>query len=258
MSQQYSNLEVDRHANAPEVFPYYAPYPNATTDKGAYTTDAYAYEQPAPASICAPRRRTFWIVAIIAIIVVLAAVGGGIGGALASRSSHSNSNAQTSATPSIAPQASTTRETSSQPTPTSIESSKTITATRIVGPTSTILRDCPSSNDTLHDVTLGDTTMSFRKACDISAVNSNGIWNAVQGITRTLDECIDLCASYNNMNKTQIRNSSNRICNSVCWRNTFDKINDWEGGHCFGFMSTNSSGTFNFKQPPETRCDTLC
>lgn len=261
MSQplEYSNLEVDhaaRHANAPEVFPYYAPQPHEhhedDTSKVAYTTKEYACEETQTTKICGLRKRHFWITAIAATILILAAVAGGIGGALASRSSSGSHEAIT--TPSTQSQVSTIYETSKL-TSTSDQPSKTVTTTTIVGPTATIRRDCPSSNDTLHDVTLSGVTMYYRKACENSQPNTNGVWNAVQGITKTLDECIDLCAIYNTQNRTRIRSGEDRICNSVCWRNTFDKINDWEGGHCFGFSSLNSSGTFSFKQPPETRCD---
>ncbi|KAF2823011.1 hypothetical protein CC86DRAFT_372758 [Ophiobolus disseminans] len=262
MAQEYSNLEVDRHANAPEVFPYYAPQfypdPDADTSKVAYASTNnydYDYEQTRIQTVCGLRRRKFWIIVIASIIVVLAAVGGGIGGALASRFANSNNAAPSSTTPASIAQASTIPESSSTSTPAAAGPSKTISTTAIVGPTATILRDCPSSEDTIHSVTLGGATMYYRKACNKSLVNSNRGWNALQSVTKTLDECIDLCASYNNMNRTRIRSGTDRICDSVCWRNTFDKINDWEGGHCFGYSSNNSSGTFDFKQPMETRCD---
>lgn len=36
--------------------------------------------------ICGMRKRTFWIVLVVAVVVVVGAVGGGVGGALAGRS----------------------------------------------------------------------------------------------------------------------------------------------------------------------------
>jgi hypothetical protein len=251
----HSDLEVVPKAEAPEAqkYAYYAPEPHRDPDvdthKVAYETAVH--EQYQPRTICGLRRRIFWIVVIVVVIVVGAVVGGGVGGALASKSASHNSNANDAgATQPPPPQSS-----SIGATPTSVEPTITVTTTSIVGPSSTILRDCPSSNGTLYDVTLGDTKMSFRKACDISFVNVNGIDNAYGKPVKSLNECIDLCAAFNINNKTQIAAGTSRICNAVCWRNTFDKINDWPGGMCFGFTSQNSSGTFRYKLPAETRCD---
>lgn len=38
--------------------------------------------------ICGMRKRTFWIVLVVAIVVIVGAVGGGVGGALAGKSSN--------------------------------------------------------------------------------------------------------------------------------------------------------------------------
>ncbi|KAH7081225.1 hypothetical protein BKA63DRAFT_486976 [Paraphoma chrysanthemicola] len=271
MQAPHSDLEVVQNADIPATEKYAyntgdAPeayqYPDEDTHKIAYTTDLH--EQSPKSTICGLRKRTFWMVLIAAIVIVAAAVGGGVGGALSSKSSNNTSDSSTANTGNDAAQSSSpassqsqseARTSSTTPTPTSAEPSTTVTTTTIAGPSSTILRDCPSSNYTLYDVTLGDTTMSFRKACSRSFLNANGIESAFGRPVASLNECINLCAAYNVNNRTQIQQGSSRICNSVCWRNTFDQINDWPGGMCFGYTSQNSSGTFRYRVPDETRCD---
>lgn len=256
----HSDLEVVPQAERADAqkYPYYSPepipiYPNAPTDTHKETWQGGVQEQDRPRKICGLKKRTFWIVLIVAIVVVAAAVGGGVGGALASRSSNSSSNTAQAGSQSSSGSASS----SSTPTPTSTTAS--VTTTELVGPTSTILRDCPSSNDTIYSVVTGTSTMQFRKACEISFLNANGIDNSVGGVTSTLDECINRCAAYNISNRTRIEQGTDRICNSVCWRNTFDDRNDWAGGQCFGFttLNTTSNGqsAWRFRTPIETRCD---
>jgi hypothetical protein len=262
----YPGLEVVPSTETTPKYAYYAPEHNAPeaylehdvdTHKIAYINNVYEHKEET-SRICGLRRRTVWIALIVAIIVVLAAVGGGVGAALASRSSKdtSNSNANKVDAPSLEPSSISSMSTSTPtPTRTAPEPSTTIRTESIVGPSSTIFRDCPSSNDTLYDVVTGETKMTFRKECSISFVNANGIQSNFGKPVKSLNDCIDMCAAYNISNKTQIAAGTNRLCNSVCWRNTFDKINDWPGGMCFGFTSQNSSGTFRYRMPAETRCD---
>jgi hypothetical protein len=89
-----------------------------------------------------------------------------------------------------------------------------------------------------------------------------GVRDAVSTVVASLDACIDLCAAYNVRNRTRIQAGEDSVCNSVCWRNTFDKTkNDWEGGRCFGFLTqkVTSGGAaeegFRAKVPAEERCD---
>jgi hypothetical protein len=275
------------HSDLPEVAPnrdlpeahqkyaHYAPetyhtqesylYPDTDTHKVAYSIDVK--DAPRPATICGLKRRSFWIAAIVAAIVVVAAVGGGIGGALASRSPRTGAIKADSpqAEPTSSPASSSSSASSSSvsapsptltPTPTSAEPTTSITTTTIVGPSSSILRDCPSANDTIYDVTLGDTKMSFRKECEISIVSVKTNANAVVKVVPSLNDCINLCAAYNINNRTRIAAGTDNLCNSVCWRNTFDKSNDWAGGMCFGFTTQNTtSGAIRYKLPAETRCD---
>jgi hypothetical protein len=266
-SVPHSDLpEVAPNTDLPEAahhkYAHYAPelYHNPDTDTHKFVYSVDISDVQKPKTICGLRRRPFWAAFIVAMIVLVAAVGGGIGGALASKSSSHGSTIEANtpqAEPTSSPAPSSLLAPSQTPTPasTSAESKASITTATIVGPTSSILRDCPSSNDTIYDVTLGDTKMSFRKECEISLVNANGNENAVIKVVPSLNDCIDLCAAYNINNRTQIAAGTSKICNTVCWRNTYDKNNDWAGGMCFGFASQNSSGTFRYRLPAETRCD---
>ncbi|KAF2177865.1 hypothetical protein K469DRAFT_719336 [Zopfia rhizophila CBS 207.26] len=205
-------------------------------------------------TICGLKRKTFWIVAaIVTLLVIGAAVGGGVGGALSQKNSdnaNTDDQAAGARTPSVSNSAS-----AGPVTRTSSPSSTTISTTEVAGPTSTILRDCPSANNSIYDVTLGSSQMSFRKVCNLSLQNANGIDNVVGRVTTSLNDCINLCAAYNIQNKTEITEGRSRICNSVCWRNTFDEKNDWPGGMCFGYTTQNSSNTFRFRVPAEDICD---
>jgi hypothetical protein len=240
-SAPHSDLEVAPNTDAPEAqkYAYDAPEPYTHPDFEApkYTLAIAARESNVPKTICGLRKRAFWIALLVALIVVAAAVGGGVGGALSSSSSNNNKNTSG---------ADASQNPSSTPTPTSDPPRSNVTTTSIVGPSSTILRDCPSSNDTLYDVTIDNTNMSFRKECDTSFVNMNGIQNYVGKPVKSLNACIDLCAQYNYVNRTQIQAGTNSICNAVSRRNTYDMVNDWNGGMCFGFTSQNSSGTYKY------------
>ncbi|OAL51747.1 hypothetical protein IQ07DRAFT_390262 [Pyrenochaeta sp. DS3sAY3a] len=263
---EHSDLEVVPESERPEQqkYAYYSPEPIIPASYGEDTHKIpYAqavHEQDQPRTICGIRKRTFWIVLIVAIIVIAAAVGGGVGGALANRSSNNTSQASSQSTqpPSQSP---ATESTSTTPSPTSSETTPSLSTSTIVGPTSTIYRDCPSSNSSLYTATFGSSKMQFRKACEISFSNAPNQKDSLATPVASLDECINLCAAYNIQNRTQIEDGSGRsgICNAVCWRNTFDKINDWPGGMCFGFTTLNTTrdgeSAWKFTLPAETRCD---
>lgn len=259
-SQPHSDLEVVA-PNDTHKYAYQAPtdnspeaVPSAGTDTNKIAYESTEYEQAAPQTICGLRKRTFWILLGVALVIVAAAVGGGVGGALASKSSsesskspsdsnsNSNSDSTSGATQSPTQSSSTAPPPSSTPIP---FSTVVISTSTIVGPSNsavpTLYRDCPSSNDTLYSVTYGSTSYQYRKLCNNAYTNINGVATAVQGVFSTLDDCIDKCASYNRANATGIRAGTDPLCNSVCWRNTFDKRNDWEGGHCFGFTTSNTT-----------------
>ncbi|KAI8938334.1 hypothetical protein NX059_005985 [Plenodomus lindquistii] len=267
-SEYHAGLEFvpqPGHADT-EKYPYYSTEPpvdpHAATDAQQQTYQQATVHGKAHApAICGLKRRTFWVILGVAIVVVVSAVGGGVGGALASHSSNKSSNV-----PSINPEQtlvphspSVDAVASSSATPSPTSSAASVTTTTLVGPKSTILRDCPSSNNTIYSVTTGDTIMQFRKACEVSYLNANGMANSVGGVTKTMDDCINLCAAYNISNRTQIAQGKNRVCNSICWRNTFDSRNDWAGGQCFGFTTQNTTSNgesvWRYNMPAETRCD---
>lgn len=269
VTQPHSDLEVVApSAEDTHKYPYYSSDPkysdlNPGNDTNKIAYESATYEHTPAQTICGLRKRTFWILLGVALVVVAAAVGGGVGGALASRSSNdattssSGSNSNSNSNDASTSQSSA-QSTSNSPTPTTSTSSSTsstqvVTTTTLIGPTNspqpTLLRDCPSSNNTLYTVTYGSKSYQFRKLCNDAYLNVNGVTAPVQGVFSTLDECIDKCAIYNRNNATGIAAGTDPLCNSVCWRNTFDKRNDWEGGHCFGFTTgnTTSNGETKFR-----------
>lgn len=263
----HAGLEVVPQSELPDKqkYAYYSQEPvraNPYVDTSKIHYEPPPYEQPK--SICGLRKRTFWILIVVAIVVVAAAVGGGIGGALAVRSADKKESSPEAAGVSPAPtavsssasnpaassSASVPRSSSLSATPTT--SQGTISTTTLVGPTSTIFRDCPSSNDTVFESSFGGA--KWRKACGVS-FNKDPDFNKdlVAVPVASLDECINLCAAQN------VKSGSTQKCSAVCWRNTFDKVNDWPGGMCFGFttknVTANGQTSLNFALPAEARCD---
>lgn len=230
MNHGYSDLQVV--PDQPSLEPAQAEKELATqqgTEKKP-AGDAYAYQDIASSNrhICGLRRKTFWIVlAVVAVVVIGAAVGGGVGGALSNRSSAS---ASASASASSSSGVSSTAPTPTEP------SSVSVTTTTLVGPTQTLLRDCPSSDNTLYEVSFGADQFEFRKMCSIKLAGNGD--NVVSVKTANLDDCINRCANYNNENRTEIASGSSGVCNAVCWRHSLSS--DWPG-QCFGFSTQNSS-----------------
>ncbi|KAH9861666.1 hypothetical protein J1614_011419 [Plenodomus biglobosus] len=266
--EDHSALEVvplSERADA-QKYPYYSTepipvYPHTGPDTYKETIHTPVHGQSQAQTICGLRRKTLWILLGVAIVVIMGAVGGGIGGTLASRSSNKSSNvpATNPKPPSESQSSSANAIASSSVAPSPISSTASITTTSLVGPTSIILRDCPSSNNSIYSVTTGDTVMQFRKVCELSYLNANGFDSSVASVTQTLDECINRCAAYNISNRTQIEQGENRICNSVCWRNRFDSKNEWTGGQCYGYttqnITENGESVWRYRRPAETRCD---
>lgn len=194
--------------------------------------------------ICGIRPWLFYTLTAIAMVVVIAAaVAGGVVGS----QTHSSTTAQTT-TAQASTQSQSSTLTTSSPTSTvsssvSSPSAVSVTTSALPGPSGvTLLRDCPSSNQTIYPFGGSSDPMLFRKYCNICAYNANNIDNSLKQITNSLDECIDLCASFNIQNQTQIQAGDVRVCNSVCWR--WD-ITDAQVGLCFGYTTRNLSGTFS-------------
>jgi hypothetical protein len=93
----------------------------------------------------------------------------------------------------------------------------------------------------------------FRKACNTAFLHSGGDDAlAVNVPVASLNDCINLCVGYNQQNASGIASGNDIVCNSVCWRNTFDT--DFPG-QCFGFQTQNSSNQFTYAPGNNSVCD---
>ncbi|KAG6357059.1 hypothetical protein INS49_014936 [Diaporthe citri] len=198
--------------------------------------------------------RTSWILfSIAAVVIVGAAVGVGVGVSISNRSQSTESSSASPAfssttTPTSLGVVSTSLSSSASdaPTITSAQSTTSVTTTDVVGPSSTLYRDCPSSDKTLHDVTFGNDTYVFRKFCSTVLVSIRGENdNLVSTPSTNLNSCINECAKYNYKSASEIASGKSDACNTVCWWNNF---NTQYPGQCWGFTTQNSSaGEFQFE-----------
>jgi hypothetical protein len=95
--------------------------------------------------------------------------------------------------------------------------------------------------------------MSFRKICGLSYPNDLGS-TVVNVATKSLNDCINLCAAYNVQIRADIKAGKAAVCNAVCWRNTFD--NNEFPGQCFGYTSKRQAvGGEGFAVQKEPICD---
>lgn len=186
--------------------------------------------------ICGLRPWLFYTIAAIAIVVVIAAaVAGGVAG----------SRTRSSASPQAATQSENPALTTSSPTSPSVSSTTLVSSTTSVttselpGPSGvTLLRDCPSSNQTIYPFGGSSDTLLFRKSCNMCAINHYGISAMIEQMAASLDECIDLCGSFDIQNETEIQSGNANACNAVCWR--YDVV-DPQVGLCFGYNTQNLS-----------------
>lgn len=159
--------------------------------------------------VCGLRAGLFWTVLIvITVVIVGAAVGIGVGVSLARRSESVDSSSPSSTSvmsPASTSPISTGLSSSASVTPTTTTTQSTsVTTTSIVGPSSTLFRDCPSSDNTTHDVTLGSKTYIYRKFCNtVLTGNKNGV-SIVNQATIDLNTCINRCALHNDENASEI------------------------------------------------------
>lgn len=250
--------------------------PNVVSAGGNATPGSSNGPPLKPECICGLKPKKFYILLAVAVVLIVGAgVGGGVGGALASHSSskpESSNGSGLSATITSASSISTTIPTA---TTTSAEQIASVTTTEVAGPTSTLYRDCPSSNNTLYSVTFGSDEYTYRKYCSMSLVDDGTTvvnepttnLNSYVSLTFLLPilllskltylnvshSCINLCAVYNLQNATEIASGDSQPCNAVCWRNGF--VDDEFPGQCFGSTTQNSStGGFNFDSD-EIICD---
>jgi hypothetical protein len=186
--------------------------------------------------ICGLVPWTFWCTVVGSALVIAAAVGGGVGGGLAAKKDHNTVSASSSTTTSASAATtagnvtliSTALITSAPATSTSAS----ISTSTITSATSTLLRDCPSVNNTIAEFQYtGSQPMYFRQLYNFALQNNNGIAAVVNTPVNSLSKCIYLCAPYNVANQSKTANGRSPVCNSVCWRNTFDTDHP---GYCFG------------------------
>lgn len=238
MAPDYSDLEVAAETSLPE--PVQADkifYQDAPKEVTVAKTDVAP-----PRRICGLPPKRFWILLCgIILIVAAAAIGGGVGATEAAKSEKSGNDTNSkSLSSSSQPTATPTSTTNTPPT---------LTTSTQIGPTQTLYRDCPSSNNTIFKG-LGSNDYQFRKFCNASFHWAGGdVINARAG---SLNECINMCAAYNINNASAIADRKSSICNGVCWRNSI-KDPDWPG-QCFGSTFQNSSDS-GFPMAPETICD---
>lgn len=166
--------------------------------------------------------------------------------------SHRTKAVSTSSSPSSFPSSSVSFS-STTPSKSTTPTSVTLTTTEVIGPTATLYRDCPSSNDTLYSTTIGEQTYTFRKYCNLGIDGTlDGGNNVVNMPVNSFDACLDACAQYNNANATEILASSSLPCSVVCWRNSV--VGEEFPGQCFGSTVLNSSGG-GFQFSSATDCD---
>lgn len=234
------------HTNTHKIWYDTAEEGTVYADKEIVNTDELPIDKK-ERRICGLTRKIFLILtAIIVVLVVVAAVGGGVGGSLSSKKNRAQA-VDISSTSATTSQVSTLNSSASKtsPTATSTVNTVSVTTTQVILPSQTLLRDCPSSNNTDYVPTAStvETPMTFLKVCLRTWVNAINGFNAVNTPTASLNDCIDLCAAYNIANQTQISNSTGNVCNSVCWRWGAPGDTYWPG-QCFGFMTSNVTGTF--------------
>lgn len=166
-----------------------------------------------------------------------------------SRSSSSTSHSSSKGSPSPpshaqSPGSSSSSSSSKGPiTPSPASSPPPQKTTQIVLPTTTLLSDCPSSNDTVYNVNIGG-DMSFRKLCGRSYHNGNNGAFSLSQKTTSLNDCINLCAAYNIKDEDSIKSGDKLVCNTVCWRNQ----NDPAPGECYGYKTSLDTSDVNESQ----------
>ncbi|KAH8751894.1 hypothetical protein BGZ57DRAFT_966016 [Hyaloscypha finlandica] len=116
----------------------------------------------------------------------------------------------------------------------------------------------PQTIPSTPSLPLPPTHKSSAKICGVAFVKAASVpitENVVLIQTAALDDCIGLCAAYNEANKTSIAGGADYVCNAVYWRNGF--MNDDFPGTCFGFTTANSpgSGTGSFQTTEQSICD---
>lgn len=263
MARDYSDLEVVHGpaADAPVV---------VQEEKISYMTlygaSAHDWEAKARMEPPTPKRRTCGVewtrrnicLLVVGIVLLVGGVAGGVVGGLLLSRANQNASRPASKSPigdtpsssaSTSASASAPASVSTLPSSTTAGGRATLTtSTEVVGPTQTLYRDCPSSNNTVYRGA-GSDAFQFRVICGASYKQPHA--NVVNQKAASLRDCVDLCVAYNISNKTAIASGLSSPCNSVCWRNSATDP-DWPG-QCFGSTTLNSTAGFQYND--ESICD---
>lgn len=181
--QQTADSQYPEHSTADK----YNHLPNIVSASENATSGSSASPPSKPERrICGLTPRVFYVLLAVGVLIIIGAgVGGGVGGVLAS---HSSSNPKSSSSSGSATSFASSTSTITPTQTTSTNQAASITTTEIVGPTSTLYRDCPSSNDTLYSVSFGSDEYIYRKYCSISLVDDGT--NVVNEATTDLDSYV--------------------------------------------------------------------
>ncbi|KAI0163718.1 hypothetical protein BJ166DRAFT_299589 [Pestalotiopsis sp. NC0098] len=224
------------------------PVKSPATEKIAYFQAPDAPDTPARTQrICGLSRKLFYSLLAGAVILVIGAIAGGVGGALSQRNKAST---QKSASDNSAANETAQGGMTTQSVTTATATTAATEATAVVGPSSTLWRDCPGANDTVY--TPSRTDQQYRKLCNNLYWGVKG--NIINERTSSLNDCIDTCAAWNVEAEANITAGEKNPCSTVCWRNTFDS--DYPG-QCFGWTMKNATdGQFNVStRASDVQCD---
>ncbi|KAF2122690.1 hypothetical protein BDV96DRAFT_561209 [Lophiotrema nucula] len=219
------------------------------------TADSASQRSSTQSRIFGLKRKTFWITLVVLLVVLAGALGGGIGGGLSASHKDNNKAQEAIASTTSYSTQTTDSKTSSTPIVTSDRPTPVLTTRTVVLPTATLLRDCPSSNNTLYDVDYGsEEPLIFRKYCVSGLRHDINGRDVLNEPTKSLNDCIQTCADYNDRNKTEIASGESQVCNAVCWRSDeeIENINQIPG-QCFGYTTINT--TAGAQVTNETLCD---
>jgi hypothetical protein len=250
VNPQHSNLEHDRQAavypdQGPQLYGHY-PYSRNESDKAS--NGDMAAVLPLEPQVCGLSRKTFWILVAAAAVVIItaAALGGGLGVGL---SQNKNTTASPQQTSTLSTSSTSTTYASASTTSSNANLVVTAQVGTVGGTLVTLYRDCPSTNDSLYSIQYNSTTYEFRKLCNMKFINTVQSVNRVDQPASSLNDCINLCAAWNENNVT--KSNADQVCSSVCWR--YGLTDDDLPGQCFGIaISNTSSGGFNVE------ADLLC
>jgi hypothetical protein len=210
----------------------------------AYLGSGQKQDEPSERRFKTLSNRTFWaLVAITLVLIIAAGLSHRTGAASAAQTQTSTNSSFAKSTTSYLNSETTN---TANPATNTNRSSIEILLTRLTNPLSTgspsaLIRDCPSSGNTLYSAHIGSANFEFRKICS-EAVVITGNTLTVNSPTPNLDECTNQCAGWN-------ANRGTPPCDAVGWRSTFRGINS--PGVCYGFQTTNTSTGFAI-EPQDT------